>query len=314
MGWKFRIWGFGEAIALRGLYQATSITGDSIFRDHVDGLLEVYVNRGVGISAEEHIAPGTELLLLYQRTGDERYVRAAQKLAALHASFSIGPSGARIHRADLPGWRRQIWVDCMDAEPPFLALLGRVTGNCKFFDQAASEILGYARLLQDEETGLFFHGFEEACGRNGQIWARGNGWALMGLVEVLKLLPKKHSHYDELSERLVRTFRALARYQHSSGLWHTVVANQDTYLESTLAVMTAYSLREAFKAELIDESEFREVEQQARAASMRLITEDGALNLVTDATPVAELKMYATRPFGIYPWGQGPLLLMLAQS
>jgi hypothetical protein len=78
--------------------------------------------------------------------------------------------------------------------------------------------------------------------------------------------------------------------------------------------MTAYSLREAFKAELIDESEFREVEQQARAASMRLITEDGALNLVTDATPVAELKMYATRPFGIYPWGQGPLLLMLAQS
>jgi rhamnogalacturonyl hydrolase YesR len=54
MGWKFRIWGFGEGIALRGLYQATSVTGDSTFRDHVDGLLEVYVNRGVGIAAEEH--------------------------------------------------------------------------------------------------------------------------------------------------------------------------------------------------------------------------------------------------------------------
>ena len=314
MVWKFRIWGFGEAIALRGLYQAASVTGDSLFREYVDGLLEMYVNRGVGISAEEHIAPGTELLLLYQRTSDERYLSAALKLAALHASFSVGSSGARIHRADLPGWRRQIWVDCMDAEPPFLALLGRVTGDGKFFDQAATEILGYARLLQDEETGLFFHGFEEACGRNGQIWARGNGWALMGLVEVLKLLPKEHSHYDELSERLVRAFRALARYQHSSGLWHTVIPNQDTYLESTLAVMTAYSLREAFRAELIDESEFREVEQQARGASTRLISEDGSLNLVTDATPVAELKMYATRPFGIYPWGQGPLLLMLTQS
>ena len=254
--WKFRIWGFGEAIALRGLYQAASVTGDSSFRDHVDALLEVYVNRGVGMSAEEHVAPGSELLALYQRTGEERYLHAAQKLAALHSSFSIGSSGARIHRADLPGWRRQIWVDCMDAEPPFLALLASVTGDGKWFDQAASEILGYARLLQDEETGLFFHGFEEACGRNGQIWARGNGWALMGLVEVLKLLPKEHSHYHELSERLVRTCRALARYQHSSGLWHTVVVNPDTYLESTLAVMTAYSLREAFKSGLIDESEF----------------------------------------------------------
>ncbi len=85
MRWKFRIWGFGEAIALRGLYQAASVTGDSTYRDHVDALLEVYVNRGVGMSAEEHIAPGSELLLLYERTGDERYLGAAQKLAALHA-------------------------------------------------------------------------------------------------------------------------------------------------------------------------------------------------------------------------------------
>ena len=92
------------------------------------------------------------------------------------------------------------------------------------------------------------------------------------------------------------------------------MTNQDTYLESTLAVMTAYSLREAFTSGLVDESEFHEVERQARAATMRLISDDGALDLVTDATPVAELKMYATRPFGIYPWGQGPLLLMLAQS
>lgn len=314
MCWKFRVWGFGEAIALRGLYQASSITGDPVFRDHVDGLLEGYVKRGVGTSPEEHIAPGFELLLLYQRTGEERYLQAAQKLAALHASFSIVRCGARVHRADLPGWRRQIWVDCMDSEPPFLALLGSVTGDSRYFEQSASEIAGYARLLQDEETGLFFHGFEEACGTNGQLWARGNGWALMGLVEVLKLLPKEHSLYHELSERLVRHCRALARYQDASGLWHTVITNQDTYLESTLAVMTAYSLREAFKDAVLDETEFGHIEREARAAAMRLISDDGVLNLVTEATPVAEMKMYATRPFGVFPWGQGPLLLLLAQS
>ena len=313
MCWKFRVWGFGEAVALRGLYQASSVTGDPAFRDHADALLEGYVNRGVGISAEEHIAPGFELLLLYQRTGDERYVHAAQKLAALHASFAI-VRGARVHRADLPGWRRQIWVDCMDAEPPFLALLGRVTDDPKHFDQAAAEIAGYARLLQDEDTGLFFHGFEEACGTNGQLWARGNGWALMGLVEVLKLLPKEHYLYRELNERLVRLCRALKSYQDASGLWHTVITNHDTYLESTLAVMTAYSLREAFEHAVLDRTEFGHVEGEARAAAMRHISDDGALNLVTDATPVGELKMYATRPFGVFPWGQGPLLLLLAQS
>jgi hypothetical protein len=41
---------------------------------------------------------------------------------------------------------------------------------------------------------------------------------------------------------------------------------------------------------------------------------DGALALVSDATPVGEHHGYATRPFGVFPWGQGPLLLTLARS
>jgi unsaturated rhamnogalacturonyl hydrolase len=42
------------------------------------------------------------------------------------------------------------------------------------------------------------------------------------------------------------------------------------------------------------------------------VSPDGALQLVSDATPIGELQMYASRPFGIFPWGQGPLLLVLA--
>jgi hypothetical protein len=197
----------------------------------------------------------------------------------------------------------------MDAEPPFLALLGRVTENCEFFDQAASEILGYARLLQDEETGLFFHGFEEACGRNGQIWARGNGWALMGLVEVLKLLPKDHSHYDELSESLVRAWcspvPALVR----------IVAfcrRQSRHISGINArVMTAFSLREAFKAELIDESDSARLNNPA-GLGKRLITEDGALSQ-SQMRHCRWAENVCDSSFGIFPWGQGPLLLMLTQ-
>lgn len=314
MRWKFRMWGFGEAVALRGLYRAGRVTGDSAFQEFVEALLGAYLDRGVAKSNEEHIAPGYELLLGFERTGNEKYLQAAKRLAALHESFPSNVCGARLHRRDLPGWRAQIWVDCMDAEPPFLALLGAVTRDDRYFDQAADEILAYARLLQDEKTGLFFHGHEEACGRNGQLWARGNGWALMGLVETLKLFPKTDARYGEMRDRLVAHCQALRRYQRPSGLWNTVITQADTYLESTLAVMAAYSLREAFRGGLINEGEFGEMERIARAGALRQIGDDGALSFVTDATPVAELKMYATRPFGVYPWGQGPLLLMLTQS
>jgi unsaturated rhamnogalacturonyl hydrolase len=41
------------------------------------------------------------------------------------------------------------------------------------------------------------------------------------------------------------------------------------------------------------------------------VSPEGQLALVSDATPIGELRMYLTRPFGIFPWGQGPLLMML---
>ena len=44
------------------------------------------------------------------------------------------------------------------------------------------------------------------------------------------------------------------------------------------------------------------------------VADNGALQLVSDATPVGELQVYASRPLGIFPWGQGPLLMMLAQE
>jgi hypothetical protein len=44
------------------------------------------------------------------------------------------------------------------------------------------------------------------------------------------------------------------------------------------------------------------------------IAPDGTLQLVSDATPVGALSTYATRPFGVFPWGQGPLLLALCQE
>jgi unsaturated rhamnogalacturonyl hydrolase len=55
------------------------------------------------------------------------------------------------------------------------------------------------------------------------------------------------------------------------------------------------------------------IERRARAAALKLIDGEGALALVSDATPIGSLKMYASRPTGVFPWGQGPLLLMLTQ-
>lgn len=313
MRWNYRVWGFGEAIALRGLLRAGDLLGDPAPIGFVHGILRSWLGKGVARSNEDHVGAGRELIEMHRRTGDPQFLDAARKLAALNAGFPKGPTGARYHRTDTPGWRWQIWVDCMDVDGPFLAALAQATGEAAYADQAVEELLGYARALQTD-GGLLFHGFERDCGRNGQLWARGQGWALMGLVDTLGLLPRAHPAWAELHQRLAALVAALAASQHESGLWHTVVDQPETYLESTLAAMAAYALREAFAHNLIDAAGYGAMEVRARAALHREIAPDGSLKLVSDATPVGALATYATRPFGIFPWGQGPLLLALCQE
>jgi unsaturated rhamnogalacturonyl hydrolase len=313
MRWNYRVWGFGEAIALRGLLEAGDALGDSAPFGFVHGIVRSWLGRGVARTNEDHVGAGRELLDLHRRIGDVQFLEAARKLAALNASFPAGPNGERYHRADTPGWRWQIWVDCMDVDGPFLAALAQATGEDRYFDQATGELLGYARTLQSD-SGLLFHGFERDCGRNGELWARGNGWALMGLVDTLILLPRAHPAWAELQQRTVALADALALAQHPSGLWHTVMNDPKTYLESTLATMAAYALREGIARGVLEASRHGAMERKARTAMHEQIAPDGTLQLVSDATPVGAHAVYATRPFGTFPWGQGPLLLALCQE
>jgi unsaturated rhamnogalacturonyl hydrolase len=313
MRWNYRVWGFGEAIALRGLLRAGDALGDPAPFGFVHGLMRSWLGRGVARTNEDHVGAGRELLELHRRTGDVQFLEAARKLAALNASFPTGPNGERYHRRDTPGWRWQIWVDCMDVDGPFLAALAHATGDDRYFDQAAGELLGYARTLQSD-SGLLFHGFERDCGRNGELWARGNGWALMGLVDTLILLPRSHSAWTELRQRTIALADALALAQDRSGLWHTVINDPATYLESTLATMAAYALREGSARGVLEGSRHAAMEQKARSAMHTQIAREGSLQLVSDATPVGARAVYATRPFGTFPWGQGPLLLALCQE
>jgi unsaturated rhamnogalacturonyl hydrolase len=297
LAYPFRVWGFGEGIGVRALLE----TRDPLHEGFVRGLFASWFGKGGPRTSEDHVAPGSELLALYERSGETVLLDAARRLAWLHTSLPTF-EGVRLHRAEQPGFKRQIWVDCIHVDGPFLARFARVTGEHEYFDEAARQVLSYARVLQ-EPSGLFRHGWEGACGPNGQLWARGNGWALTGLLDTLAELPPEHPSILEIRERIDHLLRALERHQAPNGLWHTVVDDQSTYRETTLAAMLAYALHGR-------SGPFENMRTAAETAVLENVSAAGELALTSEATPVAEHHMYATRPFGVYPWGQGPLILL----
>jgi rhamnogalacturonyl hydrolase YesR len=304
LAYPFRVWGFGEGIGVRALLKASAVTGDPQYEGFVRGLFSAWLGRGSAKSFEDHVAPGYELLALHERTGDGALLDAAHRLAALHSRFEV-LDGIRLHRPDQPGWKRQIWVDCMHVDGPFLARLG-------LFDEAVDRVLSYASVLQ-EPGGLFRHGWEADCGRNGELWARGNGWALTGMLDTLAAVPREHPRRSEIRDRVLRLLQALASYQTSGGLWHTVITDETTYPETTLAAMMAVALRDAERANAIDTGPFHKMRVAAEEGVLGNVNENGELGLTTEATPIGEQRMYATRRFGVFPWGQGPLVLLLCQ-
>jgi unsaturated rhamnogalacturonyl hydrolase len=306
----FRMWGFGEAVALRGLLAASECLDDRAPWGFVQALVRATLARGIGSQPEDHVAPGREMLTLYEQTGDDDYLRGARDLAALYNALPESKYGAKLHRPGQPGWKNQIWVDHMDVDGPFLAALFAVTQEEMYLRQSIRELLAYARLLQNENNGLLWHGHESACGPNGELWARGNGWALMGMVETLKWIPRIEPARQEILERFEALLHGLALSQDGSGLWHTVLDDPTTYVESTLAAMVCYAVPAA-RGQGLDVSEFDPMAKAARAAVLQQIDQEGALQLVSDATPIGTRRMYAARPFGTFAWGQGPLLLML---
>jgi unsaturated rhamnogalacturonyl hydrolase len=314
MRWDFRVWGFGESIALRGLLAAFNVLQDREFLGFVEGVMRSWTRRAVNLTYEDHAAPGFELLEVYDLTGDRDYLEAAQTLAQLCLRFPVGAAGCRLHRPNLSGWSRQIWVDCLHIDPPFLARLGAITRDIRWIEEAEQMLLAYSRLLQEPDSGLFWHGYEMNAGRNGQPWARGNGWALLGLVETIPALDRAQRDTSKFREIARSLARGLQRHQSASGLWHTVVTEPDTYEESTLAVAVAYGFAQAFESGVLCREEFAACEQRARKAVLPLVNDRGELQLVSEATPIGDLQNYASRQFGVYPWGQGMLLKMLAQE
>jgi unsaturated rhamnogalacturonyl hydrolase len=250
------------------------------------------------------------LLDAYESTGDGRYLERAQALAAhMLALPHDDATGAAFHRPQHPDYHDYLYVDCMEVDAPFLCKLGKVTGDDAFTGAGVAQMLGYCALLQDDETGLFYHQYDRATGQvNGAFWGRGNGWALLGMLKTLRLLPESNPAHAAIMARFVQLVSALDCWQRPDGTWSTVINATETYRECSLPAMFGAGIGLGIRYGLLDASFAPVVERAWRATSKRIT--DGLLRDVSIATPPGDAAHYDQIATGSgYPWGQGPALL-----
>ena len=90
-------------------------------------------------------------------------------------------------------------VDQIYTKGVFMARMGKLTGQTKYFDYCVRQVLETDSLFYDPQTGLCSQYYYTHLQVSNNIkWLRGSGWAAMGIANILSAMPQNHPEYDKI--------------------------------------------------------------------------------------------------------------------
>jgi unsaturated rhamnogalacturonyl hydrolase len=190
-----------------------------------------------------------------------------------------------------------VWADDLYMSVPFLARMGEITADGKYFDDAVKQVINFTKYLYDDNTGLFYHCYYSSTKQNGVAhWARANGWVAVAQTELLNNLPPAHPKRKELIALLLKDIIGFSRWQDPGGLWHQVLDRNDSYLETSVTAMYIYAIARAVNEGWIDKG-YIDVARVAWIALANKITPDGQMPDVCVGTGIEDdISFYYNRP------------------
>ena len=135
-----------------------------------------------------------------------------------------------------------LWADDLYMSVPFLCRYYQLSGDRRYIDDAARQFLGFKRHLYLPELKLMAHVYDFMRGMNTGIpWGRGNGWVVFSLSELLPVLPEDHPLRGELLTMFRDLCEGLLAQQDADGMWHQVINEHDSYIETSCTSMFTYA-------------------------------------------------------------------------
>ncbi len=252
-------WAYETGVLLKGLEATWKSTGDEKYFDYSKRVVDSYVGADGSIKTYkledynlDNINMGKQLLTLFDRTGDQKYKKAADRLMEQLKSQPRTNEGGFWHKKIYP---YQMWLDGIYMASPFYAQYSLKFNQPAGFDDVANQIIWMENHARDGGTGLLYHGWDESrkqewadpvTGLSKSFWGRSMGWYAMALVDVLDYLPASHPKRAEVITILQRLSAALVKFQDpQSGLWYQVVdqgSRKGNFLEASCSSMFVYAL------------------------------------------------------------------------
>ncbi|MBP3657229.1 MAG: glycoside hydrolase family 88 protein, partial [Clostridia bacterium] len=231
------MWDWPCGVAYLGICEVYRVTGNKEYFDLLKARVDEYIELGLPNWTVNTCAMGHAMLTLYEATGDEKYKTIAMsKLNYLrHNALRFADNVLQHTVSDKNDFPEQCWADTLFMAAYFMLRAGVMFGDKELVDDALNQYYWHIQYLQDEKTGLWYHGYSHVSKTHlsGFYWGRANAWAAYTMSQVGRTLPECYLYpkYLEIAGSLAEHLAALKLLQTENGLWRTILNDEESYEE-----------------------------------------------------------------------------------
>ncbi len=231
------MWDWPCGVAYLGICEVWRVTGKQEYLDMVKARVDEYIELGLPNFTVNTCSMGHAMLTLYEVTGDEKYKNIAlKKLDYLrHHALRFGDNVLQHTVSDKNDFPEQCWADTLFMAAYFMLHAGVMFKDDALVDDALNQYYWHIQFLQDEKTGLWYHGYSHVSKTHlsGFYWGRANAWAAYTMSQVGRTLPECYLYpkYLEIAGSLAEQLAALKLLQTENGLWRTILDDSESYEE-----------------------------------------------------------------------------------
>ena len=330
----FRLTSYEWGVTYSGVLAAYEVTGDKAYSDYVSNRHQLLAeiapvfskiyekNKAIDGNIRKVVDPhalddtGAICCSMIKAVLSEKGIVNSEKLRPLIDHYADYIINQEYRLADgtfarLRPQKNTVWLDDMFMGIPTVVYMGKLTGDAKYYDEAARQVMQFAKRMWVPEKQLFRHGWVEDMDPHPAFhWGRANGWAILTMCEVLDVLPDNHPQRADILKLLKAHIEGLARLQQHDGFWHQLLDRNDTYLEASATAIYTYCIAHAINKGWIDAKAYGPVALLGWQAVDSSVNEKGQVEKVCVGTGMAfDAAFYAYRPVHVMAaHGYGPVI------
>jgi rhamnogalacturonyl hydrolase YesR len=224
---------------------------------------------------------GSVPLELYIQTKQQKYLDLGKSIAdkqwALPEGKNLTPDAQKFYDQGLT-WQTRMWIDDMFMITAVQSQAYRATGDKKYIERAAKEMVVYLNELQ-RPNGLFYHAPDVPF-----FWGRGDGWMAAGMSELLRSLPPDNPDRERIMKGYQTMMASLLKFQAPDGMWHQLIDDTEAWPETSSTGMFTFAMITGVKNGWLDASIYGPAARKAWLKLVTYINKDGDISDVCEGT------------------------------